>query len=147
MKDKIQKELIDAMKAHDKRKIDVIKLVKAAIQNEEISLKKELSDDEVLSIITKQVKMRNDAIKEFEKANRTDLIDAYNLEIDILSEYLPKALTEEEAIKIIDEVFKKVNPSSEKEMGLIMKELTPLVKGKADMKEVSNLIKDKLKNI
>ena len=147
MKDKIQKELIDAMKAHDKRKIDVIKLVKAAIQNEEISLKKELSDDEVLSIITKQVKMRNDAIKEFEKANRTDLIDAYNLEIDILSEYLPKALTEEEAIKIIDEVFKKVNPSSEKEMGLIMKELTPLVKGKADMKEVSTIIKDKLKNI
>ena len=92
MKEKLQKDLIDAMKNHDKKKIDVIKLVKASIQNEEINLKKELNDEDVLSIINKQVKMRSDAIKDFEKANRQDLIDSYNEEITILSEYLPKSL-------------------------------------------------------
>lgn len=144
MKEKLQKELIDAMKAHDKKKIDVIKLVKASIQNEEISLKKELNDDEVLSIITKQVKMRSDAIKEFEKANRNDLIDAYNEEINILSEYLPKALTDEEAIKIIDDAFNLVNPTSPSDMGKIMKEVSPKLKNRYDMGKASKIIKDKL---
>ena len=144
MKEKLQKELIDAMKAHDKKKIDVIKLVKASIQNEEINLKKELTDDEVLSIITKQVKMRTDAIKEFEKASRTDLIDAYNEEINILSEYLPKALSEEEAISIIEEAFNIVNPTSPADMGKIMKEVSPKLKNRFDMGKASKIIKDKL---
>ena len=144
MKEKLQKDLIDAMKAHDKKKIDVIKLVKAAIQNEEISSKKELSDEEVLSIITKQVKMRSDAIKEFEKADRTDLIDAYNEEIAILSEYMPKALTEEEAIQIIDDAFALVNPTGPSDMGKIMKEVSPKLKNRFDMSKASTIIKDKL---
>ena len=144
MKEKLQKDLIDAMKAHDKKKIDVIKLVKASIQNEEINLKKELSDEEVLSIITKQVKMRNDAIKEFEKASRNDLIDAYNEEINILSEYLPKALTEEEAIQIIEDAFKVINPTSPADMGKIMKEVSPKLKNRFDMSRVSAIIKEKL---
>ena len=147
MKEKLQKELIDAMKAHDKKKIDVIKLVKAAIQNEEINLKKELNDDEVLSIITKQVKMRNDAIKEFEKASRNDLIEAYNEEINILSEYLPKALSEEEAIQIIDDAFNIVNPTSQSDMGKIMKEVSPKLKNRFDMGKASTIIKDKLSQI
>ena len=144
MKEKLQKELIDAMKAHDKKKIDVIKLVKASIQNEEINLKKELNDDEVLSIITKQVKMRSDAIKEFEKASRTDLIDAYNEEINILSEYLPKALSEEEAIKIIEDAFNLVNPTGPSDMGKIMKEVSPKLKNRFDMGKASSIIKSKL---
>lgn len=147
MKDKLQKELIDAMKSHDKKKIDVIKLVKASIQNEEISLKKELNDDEVLSIITKQVKMRKDAIVEFEKASRDDLIEAYNEEINILSEYLPKSLTDEEAIKIIEEAFSIVNPTSQSDMGKIMKEVSPKLKNKFDMGKASKIIKEKLSQI
>ena len=147
MKEKLQKELIDAMKAHDKKKIDVIKLVKAAVQNEEINLKKELSDDEVLSIITKQVKMRKDAILEFEKASRNDLIESYNEEIDILSEYLPKSLTDEEAIKIIEDAFSVVNPQAMSDMGKIMKEVSPKLKNRFDMGKASKIIKDKLSQI
>ncbi|MBQ9024436.1 MAG: GatB/YqeY domain-containing protein [Bacilli bacterium] len=147
MKEKLQKELIDAMKAHDKKKIDVIKLVKAAVQNEEINLKKELSDDEVLSIITKQVKMRKDAILEFEKASRNDLIESYNEEIDILSEYLPKSLTDEEAIKIIEDAFSVVNPQAISDMGKIMKEVSPKLKNRFDMGKASKIIKDKLSQI
>ena len=144
MKERLQKELIDAMKSKDKMKIDVIKLVKATIQNEEINLKKELTDEEVLSIITKQVKMRKDAISDFEKAGREDLINQYNSEIEILNEYLPKELTEEEAIKIIDEAFDIIKPTSQADMGKIMKEVSPKLKNRFDMSKASAIIREKL---
>ena len=91
--------------------------------------------------------MRKESISEFEKGGRNDLIEATQKEIDILSEYLPKQLSSEEIDVIIDNVFKKVNPTSPKDMGAIMKEATPLLKGKADMKEVSNKIKDRINSL
>lgn len=144
MKEKLQKDLIEFMKAHDKKKIDVIKLVKAAIQNEEISQKKELSDDEVLTIITKQVKMRKDALKDFEKAGRDDLIESYNEEISILNEYLPKELSLEEVNQILDEAFDLIKPTQASDMGKIMKEVSPKLKNRFDMSKVSQIIKEKL---
>ena len=144
MKEKLQKDLIEFMKAHDKKKIDVIKLVKAAIQNEEINKKKELTDEEVLTIITKQVKMRKDALVDFEKAGRNDLIESYNEEISILNEYLPKELSKEEVEKIIDEAFELVKPTSASDMGKIMKEVSPKLKNRYDMSKVSQIIKEKL---
>ena len=144
MKDNLQKDLICAMKEHNKKVIDVIKLVKASIVNEEIRLKRELTDEEVLSIITKQVKMRKDAIIDFEKASRDDLINEYNEEIDILNKYLPKELTDEEIIIIIDEAFNVINPTSQSDFGKIMKEVTPKLKNRCDMSKVSKIIKDKL---
>ena len=144
MKEKLQKDLISAMKDKNKKKIDVIKLVKAAIQNEEINSKKELNDDEILSIINKQVKMRKDALVDFEKANRDDLIESYNEEIKILNEYLPQELTDEEAKKIIDEAFDLVNPTSQADMGKIMKEVSPKLKNRFDMSKASQIIKEKL---
>ena len=113
MKERLQKDLISAMKEHNRKKADTIKSVKAAIQMEEINSKKELSEEEMLSIVTKQVKLRKDAVKDFEKAGRQDLIDSYNEEIDILNEYLPKPLTMEEINSIIDEAFNVVNPKSQ----------------------------------
>ena len=144
MKERLQKELIEAMKSKNKMKIDVIKLVKATIQNEEINLKKELTDEEVLSIITKQVKMRKDALADFEKAGREDLINQYNSEIEILNEYLPKELTEDEARKIIDEAFDIVKPTSQADMGKIMKEVSSKLKNRFDMSKASAIIKEKL---
>lgn len=147
MMSQIQNDFVEAMKNKEKERLDVIKMLKAAIQNEEIKKKESLSDDEIISIITKQVKMRKDAIEEFKKANRDDLISSYENEIKVLEKYLPEALSEGEVIKIIDEAFNKINPTSQKEMGLIMKEVSPKVKGRCDMGKVSNLIKDKLLNI
>lgn len=147
MMNQIQSDFVEAMKNKEKERLDVIKMLKAAIQNEEIKKKESLSDDEIISIITKQVKMRKDAIEEFKKANRDDLISSYENEIKVLEKYLPEALSDEEVIKIIDEAFNKINPTSQKEMGLIMKEVSPKVKGRCDMGKVSNLIKDKLSNI
>lgn len=147
MKERLQKDLISAMKEHNRKKADTIKSVKAAIQMEEINSKKELSEEEMLSIVTKQVKLRKDAVKDFEKAGRQDLIDSYNEEIDILNEYLPKPLTMEEINSIIDEVFNVVTPKAQSDIGKIMKEISPKLKNRADMGEVNKIIKEKLSQI
>lgn len=147
MKERLQKDLISAMKEHNRKKADTIKSVKAAIQMEEINSKKELSEEEMLSIVTKQVKLRKDAVKDFEKAGRQDLIDSYNEEIDILNEYLPKPLTMEKINSIIEEAFNVVNPKAQSDMGKIMKEISPKLKNRADMGEVNKIIKEKLSQI
>ena len=135
------------MKEKDTVKLQTLRGVKGEIDLEHINKKVEINDELVIDVLSRQIKTRKESILEFEKGNRQDLIDKTNLEIDILKKYLPEQLTKEELDKIIMEVFTKVNPTSSKEMGLIMKELTPLVKGKADMKEVSIIIKDKLSNL
>ena len=90
--------------------------------------------------------MRNDSIDEFGKAGREDLVKQYQSEVDILKTYMPEQLSKEEVEKIIEEAFKEINPTSPKQMGLIMKTVTHKVKGRYDMKEISTLIKDKLNN-
>ena len=144
MEEKLHEDLIKAMKEKDKETLNVLRSVKAAIQLEVINNKRTCCDDLILDVISKQIKMRKDSISEFTKASRQDLVDEYQKEIDILKKYLPEQLTEDELNKIIDDVFKKVNPSSIKDLGIIMKEITPLVKNKCDMKEVTNKIKEKL---
>lgn len=143
----INEDVKAAMKSQDKEKLNTIRMLKSAIQLASIEKKGELSDEEVIDVISKQIKMRKDSIVEFTKANRTDLAEQYQSEIDILMSYMPEQLTREDVIKIIDEVFASVNPTSQKQMGLIMKEVTPKVKGKFDMGEVSKIIKEKLSNL
>lgn len=145
--DKMNKDLIDAMKNKDKDKLTTLRMVKGAMQLERINNKKEENEELLIETVSKQIKMRKESILEFEKANREDLIATTKKEIDILSEYLPKQLTEEEIDKIIDNIFDKVKPTSAKEMGIVMKGVTPLLKGKADMKEVSNKIKERISSL
>jgi uncharacterized protein YqeY len=104
MLEKLTNDMISAMKARDKEKLSVIRMVKAAIQLEEINKKKKLEDDDVIAIISKQIKMRKESIEEFKKASRSDLIDQTQSEIDILVTYLPTQLSEEELSKIVSEV-------------------------------------------
>lgn len=122
-------------------------MLKSDIQMAELNKKSELTDDEIVSIVSKQIKMRKDSIKEFEKGNRNDLIEQSEQEIKILKKYLPEQLTEEEVTDIINNVFSKVNPTSSSDMGKIMGALTPLVKGKTDMVIVSKIVKEKLSNL
>lgn len=144
MRNQILEDLKSAMKAQDKLKLSVIRMVKSAMQMEELNKKRELTDEEVIDVISKQIKTRKDSIKEFEKGAREDLIEATSKEIDILVTYLPKQLTDEEVMEIIKKVFDEIKPESPKDMGKIMKAVTPLVKGKADMGKVSSIIKSKL---
>ena len=147
LNDRIMNDLKESMKNKDSFKLSVIRMVKGAIQLEKINKKRDLNDEEVIDVISKQIKLRKDSINEFEKAGRNDLADTTKKEVEVLNEYMPEQLSSEEVNKLIDEAFAKVNPTSQKDMGLIMKEVTPKVKGKADMGEVSKIIKEKLSNI
>ena len=147
MKNKIIEDIKSAMKSQDKVALAVVRMLKSDIQIAELNKKSELTDDEIVSIVSKQIKMRKDSIKEFEKGNRNDLIEQSEQEIKILEKYLPEQLTEEEVTDIINNVFSKVNPTSSSDMGKIMGALTPLVKGKADMGIVSKIVKEKLSNL
>ena len=145
--EKFQKDMIDSMKNKDKERLSVIRMVKGAMQLEHINQKKEMNEELLIDVVSKQIKMRKDSIEEFKKGNRDDLINKTQAEIDILNDYLPKQLTEEEIDQIIDEAIKEINPTSAKEMGLIMKEVSPKLKGKADMKIVSNKIRERLASL
>lgn len=144
MREKILNDLKEAMKAQEKERLTVIRMVKGAIQMEELNTKRELNDDEVISIIAKQIKTRKESIVEFEKGNRNDLIEKTESEIKILEEYMPEQLSEDEVREIVDKVFMEVNPTGMSDMGKLMGKLNPLLKGKADMGLVSSIVKSKL---
>ena len=133
MKEKILEDLKNAMKNQDKDTLSTIRLLKGALQLEEINKKSELTDDEIIGIVSKQIKTRKESIAEFEKAGRDDLAIKTKNEITILEKYLPEQLDISEVNKIIDDAFDKIKPTSMKDMKDIMAYVNPLVKGKADM--------------
>jgi len=144
MKDRIAKDIVTAMKDKDKVALETLRMVKGAIQMEEIKVKKELTDDELAVVIGKQIKTRKESIVEFEKGNREDLIEKTNAEIAVLEKYMPEQLSEEEIVKVIENAIAEVNASMPSDMGKVMGKVTPLLKGKADMGLVSKLVKEKL---
>lgn len=147
MKEKILIDLKNAMKNQNRELLSVVRMVKGAIQMEEIKVKHELSDEAVITIIGREIKTRKESIKEFEKGGRQDLIDKTSREVEILSKYMPAQMSEEEVIKVIDEVFAKVNPTGPSDMGKVMGTIAPLVKGKADLGLVNTKIKQKLNEL
>ena len=147
MRNKLLNDLTLAMKNQDKETLSVLRMVKGAIQLEEINLKHELTDDEFIGVVSKQIKTRKESILEFEKASRTDLIDQTKKEIEILNKYMPEQLSEEEVLKVIDEAFSAINPQTQSDMGKLMGYVNPKLKGKADMSFVSKTIKERLANL
>ena len=147
MKQKLLNDLVAAMKNQDKETLSVLRMVKGAIQLEEINKKSELTDDDFVGVVSKQIKTRKESIAEFEKAGRTDLVEQTAKEIEILNKYMPEQLSEEEILKVIDEAFDTVNPQAQSDMGKLMGFVTPKLKGKADMSFVSKTIKEKLANL
>ena len=145
--EQINSDMVTYMKEKDSFKLGVVRMVKGAIQLEKINLKRDLNDEEVIAVVSKQIKMRNDSIAEFTKANRLDLIEQYKNEIEVLNKYMPEQLSSEEVDKILDEAFAKVNPTGSKDMGLIMREVSPKLKGRADMGKVNTIIKERLSNL
>lgn len=147
MFDKIKKDLINSMKEQDKFKLSVLRMLKSSIQKEEINKKSELTDDEVLNVIKREVKVRKASLEEYLEYNRNDLADNLQKEIDILKTYLPEELSHEELLKIIDEQFHIINPVCMKDMGKVIKAVSSIVGTRADMSEVSKIVKEKISNI
>ncbi len=144
MRERILKDIIEAMKSKDKERLSTLRMLKGAMQLEEINKKGELDDTEIINLISKQIKTRRESIVEFEKANRKDLVEKTEKEIEVLSTYMPEQLSEEEVIKLIDEAFTEIKPTSMKDMKNIMAYLNPKICGRADKSFVSKTIKEKL---
>lgn len=144
MNEKIKQDLILAMKSKEEIKLATLRLLKGAVQIEEKKIMKPLDDNQIIDIISKQIKLRKESIEEFKKANRLDTIETLNKEIEVLLSYLPEQISNEELKQIIDDSIKEVNAISSKDFGNVMKVLMPKIKGKADTKLASEILKSKL---
>ena len=144
LKQRIQDDMKSAMKGGDKRKLGVIRLVMAAIKQREVDERIELDDDQVLAVLDKMVKQRRDSIEQYEKAGRDELAEQEKFEIEVLQEYLPEALSEEEITDLIKQVMAETGAESMKDMGKVMGMLKPKLQGRADMGAVSAKIKQLL---
>lgn len=144
MVEKINQDLKEAMKNQDKFAVSVLRMLKSALQLESISLKKELSDNEVLTVIKRNVKQRKDSMAEYEKYGKTEEVENLAKEVELLQNYLGEEMSEKAINVVIDEVFESEQPTSMKDMGKIMKILTEKLGPAADMSLVSKLVKDRL---
>ncbi len=144
MLDTIIKDLTTAMKEQDKFKLSVLRMLKSALQMEKISKKHDLSDEEVITVIKRQVKTRKDSMEEYKKYNKEEEVNNLAKEIEILDAYLPAEMSEEDINKALDEIFAELKPESIKDMGKVMKEATARIGAAADMSKVSALVRSKL---
>ncbi len=144
MYDSIKSEIVKAMKEHNKERLNVLRMVKAAVDLEHIDKKVEINDELVLSVVLKQVKMREDSIEQYSKTSRSDLVEKETMELNILKEFLPKPLTDSEVDELISEAIDEIKPEGMKDMGKIMGYLSPKVKGRTDQKALSIKIKERL---
>lgn len=144
--EKLNQDMIQAMKKKDKDTLTVIRMVKASIQNELIKLGKEhLSEDEELTILSRELKQRKESLQEFTSAGRADLADKAQFEIEVLEQYMPKQLSIEETEKIVEQAIRDANATSMKDIGKVMGKVIPLTKGKADGSQVKKIVEEKLK--
>ena len=144
LKEKINEDMKSAMRSKDVALLGTIRLIQAAIKQKEVDERILVDDRSIISIIEKMLKQRNDSIEAFKKANRIDLVDKEEFEVSVLKNYMPEQMNSEEVEKIIQEVIKKIGASSMKEMGPVMAQAKEILSGKANMAEVSKIIKAKL---
>ncbi|WP_445490334.1 GatB/YqeY domain-containing protein [Niallia sp. 03133] len=142
--ERLNTDMKQAMKNKEKDKLTVIRMIKAAIQNESIKTGSELSEEDELSVLSREVKQRKDSLHEFEKAGRQDLVDKVRAELEHVEVYMPEQFSEEELSEIIVSVISETGASSKKEMGKVMAALMPKVKGKADGSLVNKLVQQHL---
>ncbi|WP_044642375.1 GatB/YqeY domain-containing protein [Risungbinella massiliensis] len=142
--EQLQTDMKAALKNKESERLSVIRMVRAAIKDAEIEKRQALTDEEALQVVAKAVKQRRDSAAEYEKANRQDLAEKEQKEIDILIDYLPKQLSEEELRTIVQETVQELGATSKKEMGKVMGAVLPKIAGKADGKEVNRLVQEYL---
>ena len=141
LNEKLMADMKESMKNKDTMKKSVITMVRAAAKQKEVDERITLTDEDIIDVIAKQQKQRKDALAEFEKAGREDLIDQTKQEIEILASYLPQQLTDEELENIVSDAIKAVNAQSMKDMGKIMGKVNEIAKGRADGKRINEMVK------
>ncbi|MCA1009725.1 MULTISPECIES: GatB/YqeY domain-containing protein [Halobacillus] len=141
----LTQDMKTAMKARDKEKLSTIRMARASLQNEAIKLGKDsLTEEEELTVLTREVKQRKDSLHEFKEAGREDLVEGLEREIEILQVYMPKQLSDEELDQVVQETIQEVGATSKSDMGKVMSAVMPKVKGKADGSKVNKLVLQQL---
>jgi len=145
LRDRLSEDLKHAMKARDQLRMDVIRMIKAAVLNKEVEIKKDLDDAEMSRIMTTMIKQRKESVEQYEKGNRSELAAKERLEISIIESYLPKALGQDELTDVIANVIRETGATSLKDMGAVMKAVMSRLGGRpVDGKQVSDLVRTKL---
>ena len=142
--DELNQEMKIAMKAKDKEKLSTIRMLKSALQTEQINKGEELTEEDELTVLSREKKQRVESLNEFKAAGRDDLVLKLEREIEIVDDYLPAQLSEKEVREIVQDTVKQTGASSMKDMGKVMGALMPKVKGKADGNLVSSIVKEEL---
>ncbi|MCX7635186.1 MAG: GatB/YqeY domain-containing protein [Syntrophales bacterium] len=143
-KERIDKESIAAAKEKDKIRLSALRMIKTALHNKEIELRRELTEQEFFQVLTSMVKQRKDSIEQFEKGGRADLVEKEKAELAVVQSFLPQQMGEEELAQVIDKAIADTGAAGPKDMGKVMKALMPVVSGKADGKVVSEMVKARL---
>ncbi|WP_071395816.1 GatB/YqeY domain-containing protein [Bacillus tuaregi] len=142
--ERLNSDIKQAMKNKEKDKLTTIRMIKASIQNEAIKLGSELSEEEEVNVLSREVKQRKDSLHEFEKAGREDLAEKIRTELQYVELYMPEQLSEEEVTEIVKQAILETGASSKAEMGKVMSAVMPKVKGKADGSLVNKLVQQHL---
>ncbi|MCM3633241.1 MULTISPECIES: GatB/YqeY domain-containing protein [Paenibacillus] len=140
LSDRLTDDMKQAMKDKDKFRLSTIRMVRASVLNLEKDLRRSLDENEMLDILSREIKQRKDSLQEFKKAGREDLVENLAAEIDIISKYLPEQLTEEEIQEIVRQTIQELGASSKADMGKVMGALMPKTKGRADGKLVNQIV-------
>ncbi|HLR91851.1 MAG TPA: GatB/YqeY domain-containing protein [Atopostipes sp.] len=144
--DQLNEDMKAAMKAKEKERLTTIRMIKSAIQNEEIAKGRELTPDEEIAVVSREKKQRMDSYEEFEKAGRGDLITNLEQELEVVEKYLPEQLSDDEIREIVNETIDEVGAESMKDMGKVMSTIMPKVAGRADGSKINQFVKEELSN-
>ena len=144
LKEQLNEDMKQAMKAKDKNRLSAIRMVRGAVRDKEINSKVELEDDGVLEVIASQIKKRKDALEQLRKSDRDDLVDAEIEQINILQNFLPAQLSTEEIEAAVTDAIEELGATSMRDMGKVMGQLVPQLRGKADNSVISQIVKQKL---
>lgn len=145
LKEKIEKDLLTALKAKEALKVSCLRLIKAAIKNKEIDLRGEIQEPQLLQLLSTLAKQRQESITLYKQGGRKDLAEKESKELTMIESYLPKALSDEELLAIVEAAVAESGAKNAQEMGKVMKIVMPQVTGRADGKKVQELVKEKLR--
>jgi len=144
LEERLFEEMKQAMKSNDKLRLSTIRMIRSALKNKEIELRKKLEDEEAAKVIQAMVRKGEESVEQFQRGGRTDLVDKEKKEIEILKSFLPQPLSQEEILQIIDQSIQETQASSPKDIGKVMKSVMPKIGGKADGKLINQLVKERL---
>jgi len=144
LEERLVEEMKQAMKSNDKLRLSTIRMIRSALKNKEIELRKKLEDEDIVKVVQVMVRKGEESVEQFQAGGRMDLVEKEKREIEILKSFLPQPFSQEEILKIIDLSIQETQASSPKDIGKVMKSVIPKIGGKADGKLINQLVKERL---